>query len=115
MRSIATDTAEATRRQPEFQALPLHADDGSPLDVPDREPNAEERLIALREAKRISTAVLELFAGDPIAEIMVVGIMEGMDGEELRALTELDKTAFASKRRLICRRISNAFPKGRKP
>ena len=115
MRSIASDTAEAIRRQPEFQAVPLHADDGSPLDVPDREPTAEERLIGLREAKRISTEVLELFGDDPIAEIMVVGIMEEMDGEELRALTELDKTAFASKRRLIRRRIGDAFPKGRKP
>ena len=43
---------------------------------------------------------------------MVDGIMEGMDGEELRAFTELDKTAFASKRKLIKRRIEKAFPDG---
>jgi DNA-directed RNA polymerase specialized sigma24 family protein len=115
MRSIASDTTEAMRRQPEFQAVPLLGEDGSVIDVPDREPSAEERLISLREAKRISAAVLEIFADDPIAEIMVVGIIEDMDGEELRALTELDKTSFASKRRFIRRRITDAFPKGRKP
>jgi RNA polymerase sigma-70 factor (ECF subfamily) len=41
--------------------------------------------------------------------------MEGTDGEELRALTDLTKIAFASKRRLIRRRIDKAFPDGWKP
>jgi hypothetical protein len=56
--------------------------------------------------------ILNVFADDPTAQIIVEGIMEGMDGEELRALTELDDTAFGSKRRLIRRRIDKAFPKG---
>jgi hypothetical protein len=112
MRSIASDAMDTLHRQLESQAVPLIGEDGSALDVSDREPTPEERLISLREAKRISSAVLDLFADDPIAEIMVVGMMESMDGEELRALTELDKTAFASKRRLIRRRIVDAFPNG---
>jgi RNA polymerase sigma-70 factor (ECF subfamily) len=115
MRSIASDTSEAMRRQLEFQAVPLVDEDGAAIDVPDQEPNPEERLIGLGEAKGISATILALFADDPIAETIVLGIMEDMDGEELRALTELDKTAFASKRRLIRRRITNAFPRGRKP
>jgi hypothetical protein len=88
---------------------------GSPIDVPDCQPTAETRLVGSREAKLIAAAVLDLFADDPIAEVMVVGIMEEMDGEELRALTGLDGTAFASKRRLIRRRIDEAFPNGWKP
>jgi RNA polymerase sigma-70 factor (ECF subfamily) len=115
MRSIATDTLEVARRQPEFRAVPLIGDDGVPLEVPARELSAEERLIELRETKRLSTAIIDLFADDPIAEVIVIGIMEGMDGEELRALTELDDTDFASKRRLIRRRIDAAFPHGEKP
>jgi RNA polymerase sigma-70 factor (ECF subfamily) len=115
MRSIASDTAEADRRQLEFRAVPLIDQDGTAIDVPDREPNPEERLIGLGEAKGMSAEILALFADDLIAQTIVLGIMEDMDGEELRALTELDKTAFASKRRLIRRRITNAFPRGRKP
>jgi len=42
-------------------------------------------------------------------------MIEGTDGEELRALVDLDRTAFASKRRLIRRRIDKAFPNGWKP
>jgi hypothetical protein len=38
--------------------------------------------------------------------------MEGMDGEDLRQVTDLSKTGFASKRRLIRRRIEKAFPDG---
>lgn len=112
MRSIASDTLEVMRRQPEFQAEPLISDDGSPIYTPDRELTAEERLAGLREAKLISAAILDLFVDDPIAEIMVIGMIDDMDGEELRALTDLDKTAFASKRRLIRRRITDAFPRG---
>ena len=39
-------------------------------------------------------------------------MMEGIEGEELRELTDLDKTAYQSKRRLIRRRIDKKFPKG---
>jgi hypothetical protein len=49
---------------------------------------------------------------DPIAQIIIEGFVEGIDGEVLRALTELSKIAFASKRRLIRRRIDKAFPDG---
>jgi RNA polymerase sigma-70 factor (ECF subfamily) len=40
---------------------------------------------------------------------------EGIEGEELRELTELDMTGYATKRRLIRRRIDKAFPQGWKP
>ena len=35
--------------------------------------------------------------------------------KELRALTELDTRAFATKRRLVRRRIDKAYPSGWKP
>jgi DNA-directed RNA polymerase specialized sigma24 family protein len=112
IRSIASDTFKVMRRQPDFHAVPIINDDGSPIDVPDRALGPEDRLAGLAEAKRISTAILDLFTGDPVAEIMVIGIIDGMEGEELREITELDATAFASKRRYIRRRITDAFPHG---
>jgi hypothetical protein len=42
-------------------------------------------------------------------------MMEEMEGEELQELTELDATAYQSKRRLIRRRIDKTFPEGRMP
>jgi hypothetical protein len=48
---------------------------------------------------------LALFEDDYDAQIMIEGILEeGLEGEELRALTGLDPTAFATKRRKVQRR-----------
>ncbi len=74
--------------------------------------HAEERLAAadeesIRERKR--QEVIGLFADDPAAQVIVEGVMEGMRGEDLRALTDLDPTAYESKRRLIRRRIEKAI------
>ena len=88
---------------------------GEPAQVPepiDPAPNAEERLAAadeesVRERKR--QEVIGLFADDPAAQVIVEGIMEGMRGKDLRALTDLDPTVYESKRRLIRRRIEKRF------
>jgi DNA-directed RNA polymerase specialized sigma24 family protein len=116
MHSIASDKIKALGRRPELHAAPLLTDDGSlAIDPPDPRPNPEEQLADAQEFAAKKQAVLNIFADDPIAQIVVEGIMEGTDGEELRGLTELDNTAFASKRRLIRRRFDKAFPKGWKP
>jgi DNA-directed RNA polymerase specialized sigma24 family protein len=113
MRSIASDTIKTLGRRPELHALPPLADDGSlTVDLPDYRPTAEEQLADAQDFEEKRRAILNVFADDETAQIIVEGIMEEMDGEELRALTELDNTAFASKRRLIRRRIDKAFPKG---
>ena len=62
--------------------------------------------------KRITQAIIGLFEDDPVAQVMVEGIMENMEGEELRELAGLTKLAFASKWRPICRRIEQAYPNG---
>lgn len=113
MRSIASDTMKALRSQPELHAVSLIGDDGTlTFDPPDCRPTAEQQLLAAQELEEIKRTVLLLFVDDPAAQIIVEGIMEGMDGEELRTLTDLSKIAFASKRRLIRRRIDTAFPDG---
>lgn len=114
MRSIASDTLKAVNRRPELR-LVSDSDDENAYDPPDEQLNTEEKIIREQEVTRKKQAILNLFEDDPVAHIMVDGIMEGMEGEELRAFTELDKTAFASKRRLIKRRIEKAFPEGRMP
>ncbi|MCB2009562.1 MAG: sigma-70 family RNA polymerase sigma factor [Geminicoccaceae bacterium] len=123
MRSIASDGAKAhSRREARAEKEPTdlrlvpRTGDAETFDVvSDRTPTIEDQLASSQESGRIKQAVLALFADDVTAETMVEGIMEGMDGEELRALTDLDKTAFASKRKLIRRRIDKAYPNGWKP
>lgn len=115
MRSIASDTLKAVNRRPELRLVSDSDDDENAYDPPDEQLNTEEKIIREQEVTRKKQAILNLFEDDPVAHIMVDGIMEGMEGGELRAFTELDKTAFASKRRLIKRRIEKAFPEGRMP
>ena len=93
---------------------------GQPAQAPDAidpAPNAEERLAAAdedgaRERKR--QEIIGLFADDLAAQVIVEGMMEGTKGGDLRALTDLDPTAYQSKRRLICRRIEKRFKEWRK-
>ena len=116
MHSIASDDAKKLLRHPELRAASFFDDDGGlALDPPDCRANAEQALVGEQEAKRIRQAIIALFADDPAAQVMVEGIMEGMAGDELRAVADLTPIAFASKRRLIRRRIEKAFPDGRIP
>lgn len=111
MRSIASDTLKMAKRRPELHLVSVTDGEESAYDPPDKQPNAEEALVTMQEISRIKQRIIVLFEDDPVAQIMVEGKMEGMDGEELRALTDLDMTAFASKQKLIRRRINKAFRK----
>lgn len=115
MRSIASSSMKVIARQLEFQAVPLISDDGVTLDLVDERPAAEQQAISDQEVARIKRAIIDLFRGDVTAEVLVEGMMEGLDGEKLRATTDLTKVGFASKRRFIRRRIDKAFPDGWKP
>jgi hypothetical protein len=68
-----------------------------------------------QEAARLVEALRDLFADDPTAQVMLDGMLDGLEGEALRALTELSEIEFASKRRLIRRRIDKAFPRNHEP
>jgi DNA-directed RNA polymerase specialized sigma24 family protein len=113
IRSIRDGELKPAKRRPVL--VPRPPAEAEPAQVPepiDPAPNAEERLAAadeesIRERKR--EEVIGLFADDPAAQVIVEGIMEGMRGEDLRALTDLDPTGYESKRRLIRRRIEKAI------
>lgn len=60
----------------------------------------------------IRGAVLALFDDDQQARDIVEGTMVDLSADELRELTGLDKTAYASKRKLMRRRIDKAYPEG---
>jgi hypothetical protein len=49
--------------------------------------------------------IVELFADDPIAQKLVIAMMDGARGEELQSLSGLGKVEYESKRRKIRRRF----------
>lgn len=112
MKSIASDTLKSQIRHPELRLVSSSESEDDVFDPPDNRQNIEDELANEQEAMQIKQRILDLFQDDPIAQVMTEGIMEGMEGEELRDLTSLDKAAFASKRRLIKRRITRAYPEG---
>ena len=110
IRSIGSDWNKARRRRPEVHLI---SDDGQLIyDPPDDRLNSEAAIKEIQEGQRVKKAILALFEDDLAAQTIVEGDMENMEGEELRNLTGLDLNAFASKRRLIRRRIDKAYPLG---
>jgi DNA-directed RNA polymerase specialized sigma24 family protein len=66
------------------------------------DPEAEERrAIASLDAVKI----VALFDDDPVAQIIVRGMLEGARGQELQELSGLEKTDYESKRTKIRRRV----------
>jgi DNA-directed RNA polymerase specialized sigma24 family protein len=65
----------------------------------------ESSAIARIDAQKL----VALFADDPLAQELVVGMMEGARGEELWESSGLTKTEYESKRRKIRRRIERQW------
>jgi DNA-directed RNA polymerase specialized sigma24 family protein len=113
MRSIRDGELKRAKRRPVLVSAP--PSEGAPAQEPDAvdpAPNAEERLAAADEdgaGERKRQEIIGLFADDLAAQVIVEGTLEGTRGEDLRALTDLDPTAYQSKRRLIRRRIEKAI------
>lgn len=75
-------------------------------------PTAEENMISSAQTRRTENQLLELFNGDDEAQLIVLGILTGTEGAELREVTGLDQTDFNSKRRFVRRKINNAIANG---
>lgn len=97
---------EATTTDIRGKAVPFRPADGRP--------DPETSLAHDQFERKFRSDILGLFDDDPSARDLADGMMEDMEGEELRTVLDLDKTAFASKRRLVRRRIEKSFPDGYK-
>jgi DNA-directed RNA polymerase specialized sigma24 family protein len=75
----------------------------------DHDGNADVELIGYEDrtaAARIDMQkIVEFFNDDPIAQTIIIGMMEGARGEELRKVSGLAQTEYESKRTKIRRRI----------
>lgn len=116
MRSIAN--GEADKLENKVDVIPLVQPsalvEGS-VDLHDSRESQEEGMMAAESDEAIRQALLGLFPNDRHARDLVDGILTGYEGEDLRALTDLDQKGYASKRRFVRRTIDKQFPQGRKP
>lgn len=119
MRSIAHGEAEKVEHKVTLVVIAnTGGSDDEACAVPDKVDDPEARMIAVEQAERciaVHAAIVALFDDDPIAQVVLEGMMEEMSAEEIRELTGLDKTAYDSKRKLIRRRIDKQYPEGWKP
>ena len=115
MRSIANGEAEKVENQTDVIPVvqPGALVEGA-VDVKDWKECQEEIMIAAESDEAIRQTLLGLFPDDRQARDLVDGILTGYEGEELRALTDLDQKGYASKRRLMRRTIDKHHPRGRK-
>ncbi|MGD9658910.1 MAG: hypothetical protein AB7U61_14965 [Methylocystis sp.] len=112
IRSIASEDDWDVQRVPLNSALEFDPDDGAKLCDPSQSPDREAQ--GRIDGERLLTEVLCLFDDDETAKLMFEGMMEEMEGEELREFLGLTSTEFDSKRRLVRRRLNNHF-EGRRP
>lgn len=116
MRSIANGEVEKAKIRPALVPITKYGDQEECAEDPrDSALNAEEHLVREQAAAAKRRKLLALFNDDPHARDIVEGRMENLSADELRELTGLDKTAYASKLRLIRRRIDSQYPEGWKP
>ena len=112
MRSITDGELQKSEARPRLVPIANCGGDETAVDPPDPALDSEQRAGSAEEAAAMKACLLSLFEDDEIAQLILEGMMEGIEGEELRELTDLDNTAYQSKRRLIRRRIDKKVPKG---
>lgn len=116
MRSIANGEAEKSENQVTIISVvqPGGEQEGA-VDPEAPGLSTEETVISAQSVMAIRHAMLALFSDNSQARDLIEGVMEDFSADELRELTGLDETAYASKRRLIRRTIDKHYPEGWKP
>jgi DNA-directed RNA polymerase specialized sigma24 family protein len=115
MRSIAHGELEKVAGHPAVASADSEKYQAAVLNYPDPWPSPENEVVDGQNDAAFRLAILALFEDDPVARDAVEGIMEGLKGAELREMLCLDETAYATKRKLIRRRVDKAYPRGWKP
>jgi DNA-directed RNA polymerase specialized sigma24 family protein len=110
MRSIADAERRSLATEGTQIGLETLAEDG--VEPANLERNAEEAIMARQDYSARVTALLDLFAGDDVALLIVMGDLDETPAEELREMAGLDKTGYASVRRRIRRTLAAAYPQG---
>lgn len=116
MRSISSSWVKEARIEPVHLAVEPDADTGLDpiLNIADTSRIPAEVVADQQEALKLSDEVITLFDDDTQAQFVLEGNMGELTAEEIRELLKIDKTAYATIKRRIRRRIDQQYPDGRK-
>ena len=112
IRSIADGERDKQLLRLPAEAVAIMDAAGGPPDVKDDGLGVEERMVRAEEDEKIRNGLFGLFPDDPTACDILDGLMTEMTPNEIRDVTGLDSTAYASKRRLMRRRIDKEYSEG---
>jgi DNA-directed RNA polymerase specialized sigma24 family protein len=104
MRSIRTEYWRRQRRDGRHWSAGEESDDdpaSSESGPADAAPDPERALLALQELE----AIAKLFADDPVALQIIVGLGDGLSADEIRAACGLTKTEYDSARKRMRRAL----------
>lgn len=116
IRSIANGESERLENQVEI--VPVAAPGAkiaTAIDVSNNKETQEEEMMMAEQEEALRLAAKGLFPQDTVAQDLIDGILSGYEGQELRELTDLTETGYASKRRLVRRTINTLIPATGKP
>jgi hypothetical protein len=66
-------------------------------------------LVSIFDAKQLFKEAVDLFEDDTVAQVLFEGDVDGMEGQELRALVGLTQTEYDTKKRYVRRRLNAHF------
>jgi len=111
MRSIASAWRETLAGQGDHVSLDADVD-GVAVQVAAPDRTVEQVLVARADYVEGVETLQRLFEDDGPALMVVMGMLDGVEGAELAALADLDEKGLATVRRRIRRKIEKAFPEG---
>jgi hypothetical protein len=103
IRSIASEADEFDGHTPLTEEL--EEQQSSPSGLTDLT-KPSDPVASTMDAQKIITEAIAAFDGDELSEMLFEGIVDGMEGQELRETLELPQKDFDSKRRLVRRRLN---------
>ncbi|PKP68477.1 MAG: hypothetical protein CVT82_15170 [Alphaproteobacteria bacterium HGW-Alphaproteobacteria-4] len=112
IRSLAHGEREKLAALPKTERIDPNPVTGPAVDPPSDRPDAEERLLIEEKNRKILGGILGIFEDDPVATLIIEGIMDELSVDDMLELTGISKTAYDTKRKLIRRRVDKAYPEG---
>lgn len=111
IRSIASHARHKWAREMPIGATEENGDDPI-VDAPDPAPSPEEAVIGRIDHGRTIARIEAMFEGDPKAEAIVIGRMEGWSPDEIRKMETMSDKEYAAARKRVRRALLREFPKG---
>ncbi len=111
MRSIADgERKKYVRERPAGSGQSVEGPDEELLvDPPDPAPSPADTALARIELDEVLDALEQMFAGDPEAEAVIMGDLEGWSANEVKDLGKMDDKQYAAARKRVRRGLARKF------